>query len=52
MRVGSYGSSSRNVYCDKMKKALDEMQHSIKRFQSAKDSETTEYYGREKILSV
>jgi len=52
MRVGSYGSSSRNVYCEKMKKALDEMQHSIKRFQSAKDSETTGYYGREKILSV
>lgn len=52
MRVGSYGNSSRNVYCEKMKKALDEMQHSIKRFQSVKDSETTEYYGREKILSV
>ena len=52
MRVGSYGSSSRNVYCEKMKKALDEMQQSIKRFQSAKNAETTEYYGREKILSV
>jgi len=52
MRVGSYGSSNRNVYCEKMKKALDEMQHSIKRFQSARDTEVTEYYGREKILSV
>ena len=52
MRVGSYGNSSRNVYCEKMKKALDEMTHNIKRFQSARDSETTEYYGREKILKV
>jgi len=52
MRVGSYGNSSKNVYCDKMKKALDEMHQSIKRFESAKNAETTEYYGREKILSV
>ena len=52
MRVGSYGNSNRNVYCEKMKKALEEMQHSIKRFQSARETEATEYYGREKILSV
>ncbi len=52
MRVGSYGNSNRNVYCEKMKKALDEMQHSIKRFQTARETEATEYYGRERILSV
>jgi signal transduction histidine kinase len=52
MRVGSYGNSNRNVYCEKMKKALDEIQHSIKRFESARETEATEYYGREKILSI
>ncbi|MBW1646023.1 MAG: HDOD domain-containing protein [Deltaproteobacteria bacterium] len=52
MRVSSYSSASRNAYCEKMKRALDEINQCLSRFQSARECEATTYYGREKILNV
>ncbi|MBN2333465.1 MAG: HDOD domain-containing protein [Deltaproteobacteria bacterium] len=52
MKIGSSGSAHRNAYCDKMKKALEEINSGIKRFQAAREYEAADYYGREKILSI